>query len=234
MGVAKMKISKILFAVCLFQIVSTTSLMAAPTVLIQQGLYQVNPGGEFKATILDGGTSGLATGYQFQTFCVEIGETLSFGSQYGFGVNEGAVNGGVGGQTSPNYDPLDSRTAWLYNEFTKGTAGALNGMYDFNGAANARKSDAVQLQNAFWFLEGDLASLTSGSEAEQYVALAELSDWYADGTIGDIRIMNLYNSNGSIAQDVLVKTLPVPAPGALLLSAMGTMCVGYFRRLRAA
>ena len=67
-----MKISKILSAVCLFQIVTTTSLMAAPTIRIDQGDYQVNPGGEFKATILDGGTSGLATGYQFQTFCVEL------------------------------------------------------------------------------------------------------------------------------------------------------------------
>ena len=74
MGVAEMKISKIMSALVLFQMISTTSLMAAPTAQITGGPYQNNyyGGGEFTSTIANnGGTSGFADGYQFQTFCLE-------------------------------------------------------------------------------------------------------------------------------------------------------------------
>ncbi len=232
-GGGKMKISKILSAVCLFLMITTSSLMATPTLKIDQGLYQSGSGGEFAATVLNG-TASLDDGYGFQTFCLEKNEYLSnYGSTYYFQVNTAAVAGGSGG---PSPDPLDSRTAWLYNEFTKGTTGALSSLYDFGGTVNARTSDAGQLQNALWYLEGELTSLNSTSEAQQYVNMANASDWYAEGTIGDIRVLNLYRmSDGANVQDVIVKTTPaaVPAPGALLLSAMGTTIVGYFRRRRA-
>jgi len=228
-----MKISKILSAVCLFQIVTATSLMASPTVLIEKGLYQSGSGGEFAATVASG-TSGLPAGYGFQTFCLETDEHLSFGSTYYFQVNTAAVAGGAGGG-SP--DPLDSRTAWLYNEFTKGAAGALNSQYDFDDSSSQRKSDAGQLQNAIWYMENE-GGLTYGdldSQAQNYVTLANTSGW-TGSMIGDIRVLNLYRmSDGANVQDVIVKTTPaaVPAPGALLLSALGTTCVGYFRRRRA-
>lgn len=228
-----MKISKILSTCFIIQIVTTTSLMAAPTVTLQSGDYQYGSGGEFSAVIGNGGTSGLASGYTFQTFCLERNESLSFNTPYRFEISTAAVDGGIDGG-SP--DPLGSRTAWLYDEFTKGEDGALSTWYDFDNSAEERAFDAGQLQNALWYLEGEKSFWHLGSEARRYVYLAASQGW-SNGDIGDIRVLNLYNvSDGSYAQDVIVKMTPpaVPAPGALLLSALGTVCAGTFRRLRAA
>ena len=221
-----MKISKILSAVCLFLMITTSSLMAAPSLVLQDGPFQHGSGGEFSAEVTNG-TTGLPTGNMFQTFCLETDEYLSYGSTYYFAVNTQAVNGGVGGG-SP--DPLSSQAAWLYNEFTLGDSGSLD--YDFDNSSGQRNSDAGALQNAIWFLEDELATVSG--KALTYKNLAINDGWTDD--IGDIRVLNLYKTSdlsGNV-QDVLAKVTPaaVPAPGALLLSAVGTMCAGYLRKRR--
>ena len=199
--------------------------MATPTVTVRRGDYQYAGGGEFAATI-GIGTTGLPSGYEFQTFCVERSEELGYGTPYYFEVNTAAVLGSEGS----GYDPLDPRTAYLYNEFLNET---LVG-YNFNGTAAQRKTDAGRLQNTIWHIEQEKDDLGNTVVADP-TFLADATTNHT-GSIGDIRVLNLWqysNMTGRV-QDVLVRTTPpaVPAPGALLLSAMGTMGVGYFRRRR--
>ena len=142
-----------------------------------------------------------------------------------FAVNTQALYGGIGGG-SP--DHLSPQTAWLYNEFTLGDAGSLD--YDFDNSSGQRNDDAGALQDAIWFLEDELTTVSD--KAQTYAKLAVNSGW-TEG-IGDIRILNMY-TNADLtghAQDVIVKVTPpvVPVPGSLLLSSLGLICAGYFRR----
>ena len=82
---------------------------------------------------------------QFESFCIEKTEYIKFGSTYYAVLNTGAVKGSVGG-----FDPLDPKTAYLYDQFI---SRSLTGYeYDMVGGSwNDRIDSANALQHVIWF-----------------------------------------------------------------------------------
>ena len=100
-------------------------------------------GGEFRLTQKGGG-------YSFLSFCVEIDEYISLGTNYDFyveSVSLNATNGGAGGAVE-NKDPISDASQWL----------AYNWFYDYDAELKdilGEKSDANAqiVQNAIWHFE---------------------------------------------------------------------------------
>lgn len=179
----------------------------------------------------------------FQTFCVELSDNFYSGSQVW--VSEAFLDGTPGSHSYSSYTSsgvdLNPRTAYLYTEFAKGT---LDGyIYD---PEEGRAESAAALQEAIWYLQSQpYTKWTSEGEiiyafdpenlsedAQYFVTLAENSGWE---TIGNVRVMQMYNLNAadpliSSRQDMLVI---VPTPGAILLAGIGTTLIGMLRRRKA-
>jgi len=223
MGVEIMKKQTILIATAIT--LQSTLAWALPTINVQKGLYQAGSGGEFAVTVTGSDNPLLPAGTTMQTFCLEYNEHIRYNRTYYVEINTETLMGGVGG--GPN-DPLDPRTAWLYNQFADKTLAG----YDFDDIGVGRKITARSLQNAIWFIEEEIASIASDSLAQSFLTLANNSDWYKDGIIGDVRVLNLWkNSDGTgYAQDQLFRLPAVPAPGAIMLGSVGTLGVGFLRR----
>lgn len=187
------------------------------------------PGGEFHATVLSGGSG------TFETFCLEYNEYFSYGETLkvkgisSFAAN-GGINHGIGG--TPTTDPLDARTAYLYTQFRSFFTGGpgLSG-YDYN-SATLRPGDADALQNAIWFLENEITSVTG--QAATWVAQA--NNAVANGSwsgLGNVQVLNLYRGANfaTHAQDQLYIT-PVPEPETYLMLLAGLGLMGFVARRR--
>ncbi len=152
----------------------------------------------------------------FQTFCMEqyeyVAQPMTFYvSEQNAALTAAGSHAWKGGTGIG--DDLDPRTAYLYTKFATGT---LTG-YDYSVAGRATSAGA--LQNAIWFIEGE------GGVSNSFVALADTAvavggEWYGKG-IGNVRVIQAYKLDGSIAQDQLYF---VPVPGAVLLGFLG---LGY-------
>ena len=180
----------------------------------------------------------------FQTFCVELGEMVLQPMDLTVSTTDidevtGVVTGAgshaiLGGKV--HGDNLDDRTAYLYAKFA---TGALSN-YIWSGTGRA--ASAATLQKTIWYLEEEtyLSSgaggftLTAGQLAQAQAWIDEAESAITAGKwsgIGDVRILNTYDTSGQIlAQDQLYF---VPVPGALLLGILGLSAAGIKLRKHA-
>ena len=183
-------------------------------------------GGEFVATGL-GGLSSLGT---FSSFCLEHNEYFNPGGTYNATVNDRTISGGVATSGAPGSDPLSMGTAWLYSNFRAGTLAGYN---------SGLTATAGQLQNAIWWLEGEI---TTSQAANPFILqIPNNLGWRdynsavdANGAWGVVAL-NLTYPNGGRAQDqlALVPT-PVPEPTTMIAGVLLLLpfAASTFRRLR--
>lgn len=163
-------------------------------------------GGEFNASI-DGGTA-------WQTFCLEINESLSFGTAYNFNVGMAAVNGGVAGG-SP--DPISTQTAYLFSNFYHDTLSGYSSL----------PSQQIALQYAIWYFEEAVTlAAANAAGAGTWIALATA----ADGSFYDVQVINPYS--GQEQRQSVLSIQNVPEAGALILFASGFVGLIGYRRTR--
>lgn len=199
-----------------------------------------------------------AVGVGFGTFCLEYREAISYGVTYYAVPNIGAVSGGsTGGGLSPianGMDRISKGTAWLYSQYAAGVLAGYNYVVDNTATLDARRQSSKFLQEAIWYLEGEVTLSNSQRSANpflssvvlgkfgSYTAAAANADIVQYGSVQGVEYgvvaLNLYTGYDPItgkysgrAQDQLA-IIPEPGTivaGALLLLPFG---VGAERNLR--
>ncbi len=194
------------------------------------GLYQSGVGGEFTLNVvgdwlsLDAYDDDARGAAWFQSFCLEMNEYLNTNTTYNASLSDGAVSGGVSGG---NPDKISAGTAYLYSQFA---SGALAGyIYD---DTTERKKSAAALQQAIWWLEGELGAnepapsnlflslLTSGEEP--LFGSLDAARLDAEGRYG-VWVVNITTSGGTLGQSQLyfagedVKSVPDGGTATTLL-----------------
>lgn len=195
-----------------------------------------NGGGEFGvssfsgAELIEVSSTTKVQGSYFQTFCLEKSDAVKLDSQFNFELSDSAKSGGGGAVDGA--DKISEATAYLFTHFWYGDLSN----YDYDLGTD-RKLSAAQLQDAIWYLEEEISTLNTSSQAYAWVQEAlEATD--GDGTdddwgggLGNVRVLNLTTSTGALAQDQLVM-VAVPLPPAAWMGLGGLVGVGLIRAAR--
>lgn len=211
--------------------------------------YGDTAGGEFRMTRGAGfALTPIATGSAFQfgqpaaaglweSFCLEKFEPLNIelrnlradqNTETAAGANPNYAGGAHGGTN----DPLDPRTAYLYDHFIRRT---LITPYDYSDSGQ-RTLDANAMQTAMWFIEEeDSAALTGKALAFFNEAAAAVASGAWQG-LGNVSVLNLYTLENQVRteyQDQLILTPPPePAPAGVMAISAGALALAGRRRRR--
>jgi hypothetical protein len=205
--------------------------------------YTAYPGGEYAADILSGGSTLAPQGNNpmgdFQTFCVEYDEHFSTSGTYEFTLNDRTIYGGVSTAdpldntydgTVGSEDPLSFQTAYLYDQFWRGTLSNYDYTY-----GSGRVASAGALQDAIWWLEGEklVAFSALGAQAQAWINEAVGAGWT---DIGNVRVLNLWavghvGEAGYEKQDQLVM-VPLPSAALAGFALLAGLGLAYGRRRR--
>ena len=212
-----MKKLSILFAISMLFAFSLTNALAYHVSVGDQIYFYrfetagSGPGGEFSIHLYN---NGAVTPKLFESFCVEHTEYITLGPSHGYYIG-GISNAAIKGGTSTS-DTLDTKTAYLFQNWYDGNLkiGYLN-----------NNTDANALQNAIWYIEGEISSLPTGRATDYYNEAVT----YANGSLYGVQVLNMYSSYNSstgeysgLAQDQLV----VPEPGILILLGIAMSAIG--------
>ena len=242
---------KICFLIGLSGLITVTAVQAQMQITLTQNPpnfpYSYGVGGEFNALAnaslltvnptLSGYSAATADGTSFETFCVETMEEFTPGNTYNVDISQGIKFNGE--QFSPpDGGALTLGVAWLYSQFAAGTLGS----YDYSNDGG-RQQSAGNLQNALWYMEGEITSLNSsavnsGADGttfynEALAAVGANINNASDGAYGVV-VLNTYvpnedGSDGASAQDQL---MVVPEPTSLALASLGGLAVLLLRPKR--
>lgn len=217
-----MKLTNIIRTLCLGAALSSTALLANTVTLTDTPYDGGLNGGEFKAQIT-GGSS-------FYTFCLEEFIHVGIPGTYDYTIDSRAFSGGPDNHDLPGNpagDPLSKGTAYLYEQFFKGTlAGSTGGNYSDNRSVNAGL-----LQLAIWTLEDEYNHDKSGTNFYLNLVKGMFGSTGAFETVGPeskVKVMNLWGPNRKDVQSMLIY---VPDSGmTAVLLGLGLLSLAAVRR----
>jgi hypothetical protein len=205
----------------------------------------LNGGGEFMAvsTSLVNNNYAPIVNYSskgLQTFCLESKVLFSPGQPYSYELGTVALPGASLIASGP--DPLSVGSAWLFQQFAKGTLAGYN--YTFG---SGRTSAATELQEAFWLLEHQPAdgTYTGAFDSTNFfdnllvTHFGSIAAAQADATLaelGNVKVLNIYTTNARgakvYAQAQLIMVPETTTTVALLGLGMVALC--FIRRRKTA